>query len=45
MLRLVMSMCARGDALCVPSNLDVKLVRKLRGRKVRIAHGPAETLA
>ncbi len=44
-LRLVMGMVARGDALCVPGNHDVKLVRKLRGRDVQITHGLAESLA
>lgn len=43
-LRLVMSMVKQGTALCVPGNHDVKLLRKLRGRDVRIAHGLAETL-
>jgi protein phosphatase len=44
-LRLVMSMVADGAALCVPGNHDVKLMRKLRGKDVRIAHGLAESLA
>jgi protein phosphatase len=44
-LRLVMGMVARGDALCVPGNHDGKLVRKLRGRDVQITHGLAESLA
>jgi protein phosphatase len=43
-LRLVMSMVARGNALCVPGNHDVKLLRKLRGRNVQLTHGLAETL-
>jgi protein phosphatase len=43
-LRLVMSMVAAGTALCVPGNHDAKLLRKLRGRDVKIAHGLAETL-
>ncbi|MEM9801947.1 MAG: polynucleotide kinase-phosphatase, partial [Planctomycetota bacterium] len=43
-LRLVMSMVGEGSALCVPGNHDVKLMRKLRGRDVRITHGLAETL-
>ncbi|KFN42551.1 polynucleotide kinase-phosphatase [Arenimonas oryziterrae] len=43
-LRLVMHMVAAGTALCVPGNHDVKLMRKLRGRDVRISHGLAETL-
>lgn len=44
-LRLVMGMIAAGNALCVPGNHDVKLVRKLRGRDVKLTHGLAETLA
>ena len=43
-LRLVMSMVEAGGALCVPGNHDAKLLRKLRGRDVRITHGLAETL-
>ena len=44
-LRLVMSMANAGTAICLPGNHDVKLVRKLKGRDVKIAHGLAETLA
>jgi protein phosphatase len=44
-LRLVMSMVAAGTAICLPGNHDQKLVRKLKGRAVRITHGLAETLA
>jgi protein phosphatase len=43
-LRLVMHMVANGTALCVPGNHDVKLMKKLRGRDVRVSHGLAETL-
>ncbi|RKS68814.1 polynucleotide kinase-phosphatase [Actinomadura pelletieri DSM 43383] len=43
-LRLVMGMVAAGDALCVSGNHEAKLVRALRGRKVRVAHGLAESL-
>jgi len=43
-LRLVMSMRAGGAALCVSGNHDVKLMRKLRGRDVRVTHGLAESL-
>ena len=43
-LRLVMNMTAAGAALCVPGNHDTKLMRKLRGRDVRITHGLAESL-
>src|SRR5207249_8615854 len=44
-LRLVMSMVAGGAALCVPGNHDMKLVRALQGRDVKVAHGLAESLA
>jgi protein phosphatase len=38
-LRIVMRMVTAGSALCVPGNHDEKLLRWLRGKKVRIAHG------
>src|SRR5262249_8382423 len=44
-LRMVMATVESGAALCVPGNHDVKLMRKLRGREVKIAHGLAESLA
>ena len=44
-LRLVMGMAAAGDALCVPGNHESKLLRALRGRKVQVTHGLAESLA
>src|SRR5690606_19855280 len=44
-LRLVMGMVASGDALCVCGNHEQKLVRALRGKKVKVAHGLAESLA
>nr|MDQ3330717.1 polynucleotide kinase-phosphatase [Planctomycetota bacterium] len=43
-VRTVRNMVAHGSALCVPGNHDMKLLRKLRGRDVRITHGLAETL-
>jgi protein phosphatase len=43
-LKLVMSMAAAGDAICLPGNHDTKLVRKLKGRDVQITHGLGETL-
>ncbi|MEJ3746231.1 polynucleotide kinase-phosphatase [Actinomycetes bacterium KLBMP 9797] len=43
-LRLVMGMVAAGTALCVAGNHEEKLLRKLRGRKVAVAHGLAQTL-
>lgn len=44
-LRLAQTMVKEGQALCVPGNHDVKLLRKLRGKNVQITHGLAETLA
>ncbi len=44
-LKLVMSMCQDGIALCVPGNHDIKLLRKLRGRDVQITHGLDRSLA
>jgi protein phosphatase len=44
-LGLVMNMVESGAALCVPGNHDTKLMRKLRGKDVKITHGLAESLA
>jgi protein phosphatase len=44
-LALVQTMVAAGDALCVPGNHDIKLMRKLRGKDVQITHGLAQSLA
>ena len=44
-LRLVMGMVSDGDALCVQGNHESKLVRALRGGKVQVSHGLAESLA
>jgi protein phosphatase len=43
-LRLVMAMVGSSNALCVPGNHEVKLLRALRGRTVSTAHGLAITL-
>jgi protein phosphatase len=43
-LGLAMSMVAQEKALCVPGNHDVKFVKKLKGRDVKISHGLAESL-
>ncbi|GAA0326133.1 polynucleotide kinase-phosphatase [Actinoallomurus spadix] len=43
-LRLVMGMVAAGAALCVPGNHENKLVRALKGRRVTVGHGLAESL-
>ena len=37
-LRIAMSMTAAGSALCVPGNHDVKLMRALRGKQVKVTH-------
>lgn len=44
-LSLVRNMVASGNALCVPGNHDIKLLRKLRGKNVQITHGLADSLA
>lgn len=43
-LKLAMSMVETGSALCVPGNHENKLLRKLRGKDVRLTHGLAETV-
>jgi protein phosphatase len=43
-LRTAMSMVRAGTALCVPGNHEMKLLRKLRGKNVRLTHGIAQTL-
>ncbi len=44
-VHLVRNMVAAGTGICVPGNHDVKLVRKLRGRDVKLTHGLAQTMA
>ena len=44
-VRVVRAMMNAGTALCVPGNHDMKLLRKLRGKDVRISHGLERTLA
>jgi protein phosphatase len=44
-VRIARNMIESGDALCVPGNHDMKLLRKLRGKNVQITHGLAETMA
>ena len=44
-LRLVMAMVEAGDALCVLGNHENKLLRWMKGRKVTVSHGLAETIA
>jgi protein phosphatase len=43
-LRLVMAMVEAGQALCVPGNHDIKLLQKLRGKDVKMAHGLADSV-
>ncbi|MEU2395810.1 polynucleotide kinase-phosphatase [Streptomyces sp. NPDC007369] len=43
-LRRVMGMVRSGNALCVPGNHENKLGRYLKGSKVRLTHGLAETV-
>lgn len=43
-LRLAMDMVKSGSALCVPGNHDMKLMKKLKGRDVKVTHGLAESL-
>ncbi|MGH3346645.1 MAG: polynucleotide kinase-phosphatase, partial [Nocardioides sp.] len=44
-LRLVKGMVEAGTALCVSGNHEAKLVRALKGAKVTVSHGLAESLA
>lgn len=44
-LRLVIKMVKSGNALAVPGNHDVKLVKYLIGKKVQITHGLDRTIA
>ncbi|MDQ2682416.1 MAG: AAA family ATPase, partial [Chloroflexota bacterium] len=43
-LRLVMDMVADSTAFCMPGNHDDKLLRRLKGRNVRVNHGLDLTL-
>jgi len=44
-LKLAMSLCSQGRAVCLPGNHDIKLMRKLKGRDVQVKHGLETTLA
>jgi protein phosphatase len=44
-LKLVRNMVVAGSALCVPGNHDARLLRKLRGKDVKVTFGLAESLA
>src|SRR5712675_1089700 len=39
-----MDMVECSNALCIPGNHDVKLLRKLKGKDVRLTHGLATTV-
>jgi protein phosphatase len=43
-LELVMKMVESGHALAVPGNHDIKLMRALQGKNVKVTHGLAESL-
>lgn len=43
-LRTAMAMVLAGTALAVPGNHDVKLMKALQGRQVKVSHGLAESL-
>ncbi|MCR4644000.1 MAG: polynucleotide kinase-phosphatase [Oscillospiraceae bacterium] len=44
-LRLVMDMVKSGNAIAVPGNHDVKLLKYLRGKSVAMTHGIDKTIA
>src|SRR5262249_4439747 len=44
-VRLVQRMTQAGHAFCVVGNHDVKLVKALRGKNVKVTHGLAQSLA
>lgn len=43
-LKMVMGLVRSGRALCVPGNHDIKLMKKLKGGNVKVAHGLDRTL-
>lgn len=44
-VKLVRNMVVAGTAICVPGNHENKLLRKLRGKNVKVNHGLEQTLA
>ncbi|MEP3479593.1 MAG: polynucleotide kinase-phosphatase [Fuerstiella sp.] len=44
-LSIVRNMVLQGSAFCVPGNHDDKLLKKLRGKNVKMSYGIQETLA
>lgn len=43
-LKLAMDMTEAGIAFCVPGNHDIKLMKKLKGQDVKVAHGMQDSL-
>jgi len=43
-LKLALNMTRAGVAMCIPGNHELKLLKKLQGRDVKVSHGLAETL-
>lgn len=43
-VRLVMETVTAGHAFCVPGNHDIKFMRAIRGKNVKVNHGLAESL-
>ncbi len=44
-LRLVRNMVKAGTGICVPGNHDMKLMRKLAGKDVRVTHGLQQSIS
>ncbi len=44
-VKLVKNMVEAGAAICVPGNHENKLLRKIRGKKVKLNHGLEQTVA
>ena len=44
-VKLVKNMVEAGSAICVPGNHENKLLRKIRGKKVKVNHGLEQTVA
>ena len=44
-VRLVIDSVGLGSALCVPGNHDIKFMRKIWGKDVKITHGLADSIA
>lgn len=44
-VKLVRNMVVAGTGICIPGNHENKLLRKIRGKKVKVNHGLEQTLA